>query len=47
MLTVSIGSGDAAEFKAEVTKLGELFRKNFTKYEDEATAEVKSAAPTV
>ncbi|KAI5852827.1 ATP-utilizing phosphoenolpyruvate carboxykinase [Morchella snyderi] len=40
-------SGSATEFTDEVTKLGRLFVKNFSKYESEATAEVKSAAPVV
>lgn len=40
-------SGSVAEFRAEVTKLGGLFIQNFSKYESEATAEVKSAAPVI
>lgn len=40
-------SGSASEFTDEVTKLGKLFVRNFSKYESEATAEVKSAAPVV
>lgn len=40
-------SGSASEFNAQVTKLGGLFIQNFAKYESEATAEVKSAAPII
>ncbi len=35
----------AAKFSDEVTKLAELFVKNFTKYEDEATPDVIKAGP--
>ncbi|KAK3051857.1 Protein kinase C-like 1 [Extremus antarcticus] len=34
-----------ADFKEEVTKLGELFNENFKKYSDEATEEVIKAGP--
>ncbi|KAK3678607.1 Protein kinase C-like 1 [Recurvomyces mirabilis] len=34
-----------ADFKDEVTKLGELFNENFKKYADEATKEVIEAGP--
>ena len=36
-----------ADFKEEVTKLGELFNENFKKYADEATPEVLEAGPKV
>ncbi|KAF1982125.1 hypothetical protein K402DRAFT_397859 [Aulographum hederae CBS 113979] len=36
-----------ADFKGEVTKLGELFKTNFKKYEDQATPEVIAAGPSV
>ena len=35
------------DFKSEVNKLAKLFIENFKKYEDEATAEVVKAGPTV
>ena len=34
-----------ADFKDEVTKLGELFSENFKNYADEASDEVKKAGP--
>ena len=37
----------AADFKAEVTKLGGLFVDNFKKYADEATEEVIRAGPQI
>lgn len=40
-------SGSTSEFNAQVTKLGGLFIQNFSKYESEATEEVKSAAPVI
>ena len=36
-----------ADFKEEVTKLGELFNENFKKYSDEATPEVIAAGPQI
>ncbi|TKX18454.1 phosphoenolpyruvate carboxykinase [Elsinoe australis] len=36
-----------ADFKGEVTKLGQLFVENFKKYESEATADVIEAGPKV
>ena len=36
-----------ADFKEEVTKLGELFRDNFKAYSDEASEEVIKAGPDV
>ena len=36
-----------ASFKDEVSKLGQLFRENFKKYEDEATEDVIKAGPTL
>ena len=36
-----------ADFKDEVTKLGELFNENFKKYSDEATPEVLAAGPQI
>jgi phosphoenolpyruvate carboxykinase (ATP) len=37
----------SADFTSEVSKLAELFNKNFTKYSDQATPEVIAAAPVV
>jgi phosphoenolpyruvate carboxykinase (ATP) len=34
-------------FRDEVTKLGQLFAKNFEKYQDEATPDVIKAGPEV
>jgi phosphoenolpyruvate carboxykinase (ATP) len=36
-----------ADFRTEVNKLGVLFNENFTKYADQATAEVLAAAPQI
>lgn len=36
-----------ASFKDEVTKLGQLFKENFKKYEDEATEDVIKAGPVL
>ncbi|KAM0723830.1 hypothetical protein Q7P37_000820 [Cladosporium fusiforme] len=45
LLNPATGWTGASDFKGEVTKLGELFKENFKKYEDQATAEVLAAAP--
>jgi phosphoenolpyruvate carboxykinase (ATP) len=38
-------SAGEADFKVEVSKLGKLFNENFTKYADQATADVIAAGP--
>ena len=37
----------SADFKEEVTKLGQLFVDNFKKYSDEATEDVIKAGPQI